>query len=244
MNALLLTLKGGYRSWGGLSVGSDRWTNLIPTASAILGLAGACIGLDAEDVDQVKAWYEGFWISSCTSLEYAQLGERLSPLVISDYQTVCGKFGMSGQNKQIESYRGLVTDGLDVVAIMPCHSKAEKWLEELVFAFEQPRFTPYLGRRSYPLSSPPRFQGEKLVEFCTWGDLANTLVVRLSGNHLNEGRVLRCLWRVPCDLDLEKGVLEEKWLKIGSNRVLDQRSSFYRTFSSRCVCDYVCEISY
>lgn len=60
MKGVLLTLKGTIRSWGGPSIGDDRWTEQWPTASAILGVTGACIGVDKNDTEQVTSWYGGF----------------------------------------------------------------------------------------------------------------------------------------------------------------------------------------
>lgn len=244
MKTLLLTLKGGFSSWGSFSVGNDRGIERIPTGSAILGLAGACIGLDINDHANIKSWYSSFWVSTCSAFEYGpnSLGQYCYPMLTVDYQTAKGRFGMTGQEKKIESHRCYITDGLDVAAILPRHAEAEEWLDLLVYAFEQPTFTPYLGRMSNPFTVPPRSFGERLEQVDTLSELGEKLCQRLIAYDVGGMPPARCLLRFPADLPLKIGDITDDWLKVGKSQTPDQRSGGLRTFSQRNVVDYMREL--
>lgn len=141
MNALLLTFKGSMRSWGSTSVGDDRSTEFNPTASGILGLAGACMGVDNSNHDRVNAWYNAFYVCSLNTLSYTQtiqsgMNKANYPKVLTDYQTVRKSRNMDNKIRQetIVSLRHYLSDALDVAAIIPAHDNAEEWLEQLAFA--------------------------------------------------------------------------------------------------------------
>ena len=237
MKALFISMRGVRRSWGCLSVGHNRWSEEIPTASAVLGLLGACIGLNARDSAAVKAWYAGFFVSTCSVFEFTNNDEIISPTLLTDFQTAQGSFGMSCQKKQEISYRQYYTDGFDVAAVLPRHQMAEEWTQILVSACEQPIYTPYLGRRSNPLSAPLRKVGEKLDECSSVAELGEKLHSRMVEDCGWD--VSRCLWRVPQNLELSDGVVCENWVQMGDNMVMDQRSSGLRFFSNRAVVDYL-----
>lgn len=245
MNGLLLTLKGSMRSWGEISIGDDRWTGNWPTASAVLGLAGACMGVDNHDPDQVTAWYNGFMVCTLSAVSYrykhnSRFRDKHHPVVLSDFHTIRNSLNMNGKRRQdaIISHRGYLADSLDVAAIVPVHNAAEEWLEQLVFAVQQPCFTPYLGRRSNPLSAPLIEPEEKVVRVQSSEDLCELLFWRLSHLQTGEWLLAECMLRIPRQLQSESETFTKKWSFAGEEVVADHRAGFQRFFKNRTVCMY------
>lgn len=240
MNALLLTLKGSLRSWGGTSVGDNRWTEQHPTCSALLGLAGACMGIDKHNHEQVTAWYNGFHVCTLTAVSYKHkersgFKRNHHPIMFSDYQTAKNSLNMDGKRRPgtIVTHRGYLADALDVAAIIPIHNAAEDWLNQLKFAVQQPCFTPYLGRRSNPLSAPLTEPGEKVVTVHSTEELSELLFDRLSHQQIGEWRSSSCEFRVPRSLLMGTKVLGKNWIYSGKEMVADHRTGALRFFKNR-----------
>lgn len=241
MNCLLLSLQGSLRSWGATSIGDDRWTQRLPTASAILGLTGACMGADHHSSNQIKAWYSGFFVCTLSAVLYENpqlygITSTHHPVLISDYHTTSSSLTMADKPKEhaIISYRGYISDGLDVAALIPRHGDAETWLEQLVFALQQPTYTPYLGRRSNPLSAPLTDPGETVLRVDSTEDLCERLFSRLSALSVGDLKPTKCLLRLPLELD-ENSSLLNKWSDAGTDVMAEHRSGFLRTFENRTV---------
>ncbi len=231
------------RSWGVCSIGDDRWTNQWPTASAVLGLTGACMGVDRHSPEQVTAWYSGFMVCTLSAVAYRHKRRRYHesyPSLLSDLQTIRNSLNANGRLRKdtIVSHRGYITDGIDIAAIIPVHNEAEEWLEQLVYAIQQPRFTPYLGRRSNPLSAPMVEPGEGVTAVQSTVDLCDHLFWRLSALQVGELCPSECLLRLPYQLRDESVTFKEAWFFTGKDMVSDQRVGFLRFFTNRTVLCY------
>jgi CRISPR system Cascade subunit CasD len=247
MQSLFVTLKGPLRSWGALSIGDNRETNFYPTASAILGLAGACIGVDQKNKKETTAWYTGFSVITISAIKYimqypSQNQEAvIEPALLTDFHTVQNSLAMNDESRSdtIISERDYITDGLDVAALVPRHNEAEGWLENLVSAFIQPTYTPFLGRRGNVFSEPVLEQGDKVCEFASISDLTEKLFHRFAKQKVGEFHPSSCLLRVPgkngFDTSIKKTGL---WCPGKSETVLDQRTSFLRFHGPRFVREY------
>ena len=243
MNCLFMTLKGGMRSWGVTSVGDDRWTGQWPTASAILGLAGACMGVDRHSPEQVTAWYNGFLVCTLSAIAYRKPFQRFTkyhPSILSDLQTTKNSLNMNGKRRKdtIMSHRGYITDGLDVAAVIPVHTDAEDWLEQLAFAIQQPCYTPYLGRRSNSLSAPLAEPGEGVMSFSSADSLCEHLFWSLSNLQIGELQPAECMLRIPSGLWNETDDFLSKWDCAGREVVADHRPGFLRFFKNHTVLMY------
>lgn len=230
------------RSWGTSSVGDDRLTQLFPTASAILGLTGACMGVDHHSSQQVEAWYNGFWVCTLSAVAYKKvhlnrIEEHHIPTLLTDYQTTRNSLMMSNKVRghAVVSHRGYITDGLDVAALIPKHTDAEQWLEQLGYALQQPRFTPYLGRRSNVLATPLAEPGESVVKSDSIEGMCEMLFLRLSTLTLGDLQPTECVLRLPMELEGANDAPHEKWNAVGTATVADHRSSVLRVFENRKV---------
>lgn len=162
MEGLLLTLRGPLRSWGVMSLGDDRATQQVPTASAVIGLVGACVGVDHRNRAAVEAWYPRWQVLTGTAVAWALAGRErwgrmhMRPLTRVDYHTTSQSLEMSGKERKhpIVSYRGYLEEGVDVVLMVPTSPLSAEDKAAILRALAHPVYTPYLGRRSNPLSAP------------------------------------------------------------------------------------------
>jgi len=144
-------------SFGAIAVGErSGWDR--PGRSAVLGLIGACLGLERADDDAQEAL--------ATSYHLALLCHSPGRL-IADYHTTqvpSVKRGRQFATRAAElaapelntilSRRDYRTGAWHLGAIWP-RSDAPRWsLEELQTAMRCPTFVPYLGRKSCPLGLP------------------------------------------------------------------------------------------
>lgn len=249
MNCLFLTLKGAMRSWGATSIGDDRWTTQWPTSSAILGLTGACMGVDQHNPEHVAAWYNGFLVCSVSAVAYKKrYGNRKNwehhPIMDSDYQTIRNSLNMDGKHRKgaIVSHRGYIADGLEISTLTPVHSDAKQWLQQLVFAVQQPQYTPFLGRREHPLSAPLTQPGEKVLSVNSVIEMCDEMISRLSKLSIGDLHPTRCLLRIPMGLLEDTTNFSKKWHFAGEELVADSRSGYLRTFKDRKVFNFYCDM--
>ncbi len=243
MNGLFLTLKGSMRSWGCTSIGDDRWSEQFPTASAILGLTGACIGVDYNDSEQTTTWYSSFFVCTISALSYENKYHSKPtyyPAVLTDYQTTKNSLNMNNTRRKgaIISNRSYIANGLDVAAIIPVHTKAEEWLKQLSFAIQQPHFIPYLGRRANPLSAPLAEPGEKIAHADNIEELLELLFLRFSHQRIGNNKPAECLLRIPNALKKENDTFKENWIFSGNVTLSDQRAGLLRCYKNRSVQTY------
>ncbi len=154
---LTFALAAPLAAMGGVAVGERRGSWTRPGRSALLGLLGACLGIRRDDDAGHAALSDGY-----------ELAIRVeSPgLPLTDYHTAQvppARRGVRHPTRRAE----LAADDLstvltwreyrtDVAFLVAVQARAEaRWpLAELDAAMRQPRFVPYLGRKSCPLSLP------------------------------------------------------------------------------------------
>lgn len=146
-------------SFGGLSVGERRTGWDRPARSAVLGLIGACLGLDRADEPAQAALAERYGLAL-----YCHAPGRL----LVDYHTTQvpstqrgRRFATRAQELAVPkseintvlSRRDYRSGAWHLAALWP--RAGARWpLADLAAAMERPVFTPSLGRKSCPLGLP------------------------------------------------------------------------------------------
>ena len=145
-------------SFGAIAVGERRSGWDRPARSAVLGLVGACLGLDRADDDAQAALADQYGLAllchapgrlladyHTTQVPSAKRGRRFATrtaeLAVPDLNTVLSR----------RDYR---TGAWHLGAIWLRREGARWSLDALAAAMKQPVFVPYLGRKSCPLGLP------------------------------------------------------------------------------------------
>ncbi|MCP4702561.1 MAG: type I-E CRISPR-associated protein Cas5/CasD [Gammaproteobacteria bacterium] len=250
MRALMLTLKGPLRSWGGMSLGDDRDTLDVPTASALIGFLGACAGIDRDDTDALDKWYGAWEAMTLTALEYRykpperSYSVQRNPRLRIDYQTAENSLTMGGKTKRnprdkkistVVSHRGYLEEGVDVAALKIRENAmdAAELFERAVRGLRYPVFTPCLGRRSNPLAEPPLAPDEAPLSVDTAAELANIMLSRLKKALPEHCTLTKSLLIAPGDWRLKWG---DKFPDF-SKSLPDQRNGANLTYAQR-PCDW------
>jgi CRISPR system Cascade subunit CasD len=160
---LILRLDGPMQAWGTHTFEDFRPSNAFPTRSGLLGLLGACLGIDRQDKAAQQALAESIALTVRVD-ETAPRPEaenanrqwsRKTAMKQSDYHTVLNARKVDGSTNKypIESHREYLFDAAFTVAV---GNRAEPALAltTLLEAVRYPTFTPTLGRRSCPLGRP------------------------------------------------------------------------------------------
>jgi CRISPR system Cascade subunit CasD len=156
---LILRLDGPMQAWGTHTFEDYRPANLFPTRSGLLGLLGACLGLDRRDVAGLDALAESVTFAVRADGEAPRPdGDQPVPkraLKLPDFHTVLDARKVDGSvNKNpVVSRREYLFDAAFTVAI-GTRPGAVYSLERIAEALRRPRFTPVLGRRSCPIARP------------------------------------------------------------------------------------------
>jgi CRISPR system Cascade subunit CasD len=145
-------------SFGGIAVGERRSGWDRPARSAVLGLIGACLGLDRADDEAQAALVDGYGLAllchapgrlladyHTTQVPSAQRGRR--------FATRAEELAAPNLNT-ILSRRDYRSGAWHLGAIWPRDASIRWPLEALSAAMERPGFVPYLGRKSCPLGLP------------------------------------------------------------------------------------------
>jgi len=186
MDALILTLQGHLRSWGGMSLGDNRETRDHPTASALIGLLGACAGVDRHDDAALDAWFSAW---DCVTLTANRYGHE-PPVLLMDFHKASNSLDTSGKTNPnaVIGHRGYLQETVDVVAFMLQPHADPTLLERARQGIRTPVYTPYLGRRSNPFSALPWLpDAEPLVEGSP-GEIADMLIQRLQKARTDEAQ--------------------------------------------------------
>jgi CRISPR system Cascade subunit CasD len=147
---LILRLAGPMQAWGQPTFEGSRPVATFPTRSGLLGLLGACLGIRREDKTALQQLAD--------SVRFAVRCDEV-PLPASkmtDYHTVQGarkEYRGLKSHDTIQTWREYLCDATFTVAVW-CLPGASLSLSELAEKSRKPVFTPYLGRRSCPLSQP------------------------------------------------------------------------------------------
>ena len=156
---LILRLDGPIQAWGMHTFEDFRPSSLFPTRSGLLGLLGACLGIDRRDHVELEE------LSS--SVEFAVRVDRAvmrldaetpmskSAIKLPDFHTVLAARkvdGSANENPDV-SRREYLFDAAFTVAIGE-KQHAPVTLTVIADALRRPCYTPVLGRRSCPISRP------------------------------------------------------------------------------------------
>jgi len=152
---LILKLDGVMQGWGGHTYEDWRPTELFPTRSGLLGLLGACLGIDRLDIAALNALAASVQFTVRADHRINTEGRRLNSLRLCDYHTIKDARKVDGKPNEnpIQSYRWYLFDAPFTVAIEETPA-ASIFLEDIAGKIRMPVFTPFLGRRSCPLSRP------------------------------------------------------------------------------------------
>jgi len=204
---LILKLQGVMQTWGEHTFEGLRPSTNFPTRSALIGLLGACLGIDRKD-------YHGQQ-NLADSILYAvrQDGKKsvwnedistwqpLNTIKMTDYHTIkdarADYEGKKKPHKTIQTWREYLFDTAYTTAIWSVENTTYS-LNALQEAISKPRYTPFLGRRSCPLTRP-LFEGRvraasadealKLVEPAVGVIYSEELLPEVPGRNMHRHRV-------------------------------------------------------
>ena len=156
---LILRLDGPMQAWGTHTFEDFRPSNLFPTRSGLLGLLGACLGIDRNDLSGLE--------QLAASVEFTVRADRAVPrpeseqpvpkaaVKLPDFHTVLAarKVDGSANKNPVVSRREYLFDAAFTVAI-GAKPNASISLDVIAEALRRPCFTPVLGRRSCPITRP------------------------------------------------------------------------------------------
>jgi len=159
---LILRLKGVLQSWGGHTFEDYRPSNLFPTRSGLVGLLAACLGIDRNDLENQKALSESFRYAARVD----EMPNRFHK--ITDFHTVLKARRVSGKagDDPVVSRREYLCDATFTVALKLTDTNVFS-VQRIIDHLQKPVYTPFLGRRSCPLSVPPFHsivQSESLIK--------------------------------------------------------------------------------
>lgn len=146
---LILKLQGGMQAWGTHTFEDYRPSSVFPTRSGIVGLLGACLGIDRDDIEAREKLNAGF------SLTVRADKRRYRMQRITDYHTVLEARKVDGSPRKdaILSPREYLCDASFTVALA-FRPGSHYNLEQIKKSLVKPYFTPALGRKSCPLYRP------------------------------------------------------------------------------------------
>jgi CRISPR system Cascade subunit CasD len=152
---LILKLDGVMQGWGGHTYEDWRPTELFPTRSGLLGLLGACLGIDRQDIERLNALASSVQFTIRAENRKDPDGKFLDSLRLCDYHTIEHARKVDGKPNEnpVQSYRWYLFDAPFTVAVEEI-SDAPVALNVIAEKIRKPIFTPFLGRRSCPLSRP------------------------------------------------------------------------------------------
>ena len=159
---LILKLQGVMQAWGEHTFEGLRPSTNFPTRSAIIGLLGACLGIDRGNRQGQQALADSFQYAVRQDAqrtvwnENASKPQSFNTLKMTDYHTIkdarADYVGLKS-HETIQTWREYLYDASFSVAIWNTE-QAVYSLNNLQSAINKPRYTPFLGRRSCPLTRP------------------------------------------------------------------------------------------
>jgi len=167
---LILKLHGPMQAWGEHTFEGLRPSANFPTRSGLLGLLGACLGIKRNDREQLQQLADSVGMAvRIDERRMAKKDRTLRVVKMTDYHTVKdARVDYSGLKKHdtIQTWREYLYDAEFTVALWN-YPDVTLDLRVLETAVKKPYFTPYLGRRSCPLTRPlfeERFEASNLLE--------------------------------------------------------------------------------
>jgi CRISPR system Cascade subunit CasD len=161
---LILRLDGPMQAWGTHTFEDFRPSSLFPTRSGLLGLLGACLGIERRDravQEQLAASVEfTVRVDQCAQRppEIEKSVESITEkkaVKLPDFHTVLAarKVDGSANKNPVVSRREYLFDAAFTVAVGE-KPGASFSLDAIAHALRHPCFTPVLGRRSCPIARP------------------------------------------------------------------------------------------
>lgn len=156
---LILRLDGPMQAWGTHTFEDFRPSNLFPTRSGLLGLLGACLGIDRRDsvgMEDLGGSVEfAVRVDRTVSRIQVEAPSSKDGVKLPDFHTVLDarKVDGSANKNPVVSRREYLFDAAFTVAVAE-RSGAPVRLEAIAAALRRPVFTPVLGRRSCPITRP------------------------------------------------------------------------------------------
>ena len=159
---LVLKLQGAMQAWGGHTYEDFRPSEVFPTRSGVVGLLGACLGIDREDLQKREDLNNSFELTVLSikrkvkKTTYA--GEKITILSITkitDFHTIKEARKADGKPRKeavISRREYLCSAEFDLILDFKKHAVYN--LNKIKQAVKKPIFTPFLGRRSCPLHRP------------------------------------------------------------------------------------------
>lgn len=152
---LILRLSGPMQAWGQPTFEGTRPTASFPTRSGLLGLLGACLGIRRSDKTALQNLADSVRFAvRCDN--HAVEGKEIPTVKLTDYHTVQNAredYRGLKSHDTIQTWREYLCDAHFTVALW-CAENSVYTLQQLTNAVQKPYFTPYLGRRSCPLTCP------------------------------------------------------------------------------------------
>lgn len=147
---LVLKLKGVMQAWGGHTLEDLRHTEIIPTRSGLLGLLAACLGIDRNNHSQLDALAQSLRFT--ISIENSP---KTRVKRITDFHTVKDARKVDGKRNKypVVSRREYLCDAVFTILI-EAQKSASFGLKDIAHAVQNPVYTPFLGRRSCPITRP------------------------------------------------------------------------------------------
>lgn len=157
---LILKLHGPMQAWGEHTFEGLRPSANFPTRSGILGLLGACLGIARNDQKRLQVLADSVGMAvrvdkrSVTRKDGTMRSLRM--MKMTDYHTVKNaREDYTGlkSHETIQTWREYLYDA-EFTVVLWTLTNAALALDSLEQAVKKPHFTPYLGRRSCPISRP------------------------------------------------------------------------------------------
>jgi len=157
---LILKLHGPMQAWGEHTFEGLRPSANFPTRSGLLGLLGACLGIARNERERLQAFADS--VGMAVRVDKRQITGKdgatrmLRMVKVTDYHTVKdARVDYAGlkSHETIQTWREYLYDAEFTVVIWS-RPNSLLGLDDLEQAVKHPHFTPYLGRRSCPISRP------------------------------------------------------------------------------------------
>lgn len=158
-NFLILRLEGPMQAWGTHTFEDFRPSSLYPTRSGLLGLLGACLGLERTDSAGQASLAASVEFTVRVDAQLVRVGTE-KPVAkpgikLPDFHTVMDARKVDGSSNKfpVVSRREYLFDAAFTVAI-GSRPGASISLDQIVEGLRAPCYTPALGRRSCPPTRP------------------------------------------------------------------------------------------
>ncbi|MDE0518732.1 MAG: type I-E CRISPR-associated protein Cas5/CasD [Bdellovibrionales bacterium] len=159
---LILKLQGAMQAWGEHTFEDFRPSYVFPTRSSVVGLLGACLGIDREEISKREDLNNSFELTIISTKRKIKKNSYNKEVInylpirkITDFHTVLDGRKADGKARKeaIISHREYLCDA-EFTLILDFKENAVYKVNDIKKAIDDPVFTPFLGRRSCPLHRP------------------------------------------------------------------------------------------